>query len=157
MRDRAPGPRRAKAILVALGMVVLAIGVLGCGDDDDDDSAENLPEIEAQQGGTQLTGAERGEELFSEQDCGACHVIGTEGATGHGTGPPLGGVFGSETQLDDGATVKADQAYLERSITDPDAEIVKGFDKGVMSARIPKGSISDEDAKALVAYIKTLK
>ena len=145
-----------KALLALCG-VVLAVGILGCGGDDDDDSADQLPEIEAQEGGTQLTGAARGEEVFQEEDCGACHVTGAEGATGHGIGPPLGGVFGSETKLDDGTTVTADEKYLAESIDDPDAQIVKGFDAGVMSARIQPGAIPMEDVQALVDYIKTLK
>jgi hypothetical protein len=42
------------------------------------------------------------------------------------------------------------------SIEDPDKQIVKGFQPGVMSGTIPKGSISAADATALVAYIKSL-
>jgi hypothetical protein len=43
------------------------------------------------------------------------------------------------------------------SIEDPDKQIVSGYQRGVMSSTIPKGSISTADAKALVAYIDSLR
>ena len=43
---------------------------------------------------------------------------------------------GSQVPLDNGQTVVADDAYLKESFTDPDAKIVKGFQKGVMAATV---------------------
>ena len=51
----------------------------------------------------------------------------------------------------------ADDAYLIRSIRDPDAQIVKGRPRGVMTTVIRKGQVSLVDAKALVAFIKSLR
>ena len=59
--------------------------------------------------------------------------------------------------LANGQTVKADEQYLLESILDPDKQIVKGFQPGVMSAVIAPNSVPQEQAQALVDYIKTLK
>ena len=53
--------------------------------------------------------------------------------------------------------MKADEQYLLDSILDPDKQIVKGYQPGVMTAVIPKGSVPQDQAQALVDYIKTLK
>lgn len=96
--------------------------------------------------------ASKGKALFSSHGCSGCHSI--SGAKG--TGPALNGVAGSTVTLDDGSKVTANDGYLMQSIEDPDAKVVKGFQKGVMSSTIKPHSISQADAKALVAYIKTL-
>ncbi len=49
----------------------------------------------------------------------ACHGPNGEG----GTGPAWIGLFGSEVELKDGSVVVADEAYLRRSIVDPNGEI----------------------------------
>ena len=59
-------------------------------------------------------------------------------------------------QLTNGKTVKADDAYLIESIEDPDAEIVKGYQPGIMSGVIKPPDV-EADAQDLVAYIKSLK
>ena len=48
-------------------------------------------------------------------------------------------------------------AYLLEAILDPDKQIVQGYQPGVMSAVIPKGQVSQADAKKLVAFIKGQK
>jgi hypothetical protein len=55
--------------------------------------------------------------------------------------------------------VTADDAYLEQSITDPDAQIVKEFQHGIMSSAIAALRLSDkpDNVRALVAYIKSQK
>ena len=97
--------------------------------------------------------AAQGKALFTSLGCAGCHTI--DGAKG--TGPTLKGVYDSMVKLTDGTTVKADDAFLLESIFDPDKTIVAGYTPGLMSAVIKPGSISQPDAKALVAYIKTLK
>jgi len=53
-------------------------------------------------------------------------------------------------------TTWADDAYLERSITDPDAQIVKGYTAGLMAPRIASFGLAHktDDLRALVAFIK---
>jgi hypothetical protein len=53
--------------------------------------------------------------------------------------------------------VTADEAYLMESIVDPDKQIVKSYQPGVMSGTVPKGKISEADAKKLVDFIKQQK
>ena len=61
--------------------------------------------------------------------------------------------------LTNGQTVTADDAYLERSIADPDAQIVKGYHQGIMSAAIASFDLDakPDDIRALVAFIKSQK
>jgi mono/diheme cytochrome c family protein len=96
--------------------------------------------------------APRGKELFTADACSGCHSL--DGSAG--AGPTLAGLAGSKVTLDDGSTVTADDAYLARSITDPDAQIVKGYAKGVMSGAITSFGLSDKpkDVAALVALMK---
>lgn len=96
--------------------------------------------------------ASKGQALFASLGCKGCHSI--SGASG--AGPALNGVAGSTVKLDNGQTTTANDSYLMQSIEDPDAKIVKGFHKGVMSSTIKPGSVSKADAKALVAYIKSV-
>jgi cytochrome c oxidase subunit II len=96
--------------------------------------------------------AAQGKALYASKGCQACHSI--DGSAR--TGPTWKGLAGSTVKLTNGKTVTANDAYLLSSIEDPDKQIVSGYQRGVMSATIKKGSISPADAKALVAYIKTL-
>jgi cytochrome c2 len=106
-------------------------------------------------GGGKTTGgaAAKGAQLFSSLGCSGCHSL--SGA--RLTGPPLNGLFGTKVQLSTGQTVTANDAYLLESILDPDRQIVKGFQKGIMSATIRPHSVPEANAKALVAFIKSKK
>jgi cytochrome c oxidase subunit 2 len=97
----------------------------------------------------------RGKTLFSDDGCAACHSL--SGAAG--AGPSLNGAAGRTVELDDGTSVTADDAYLERSLTDPDAQIVEGFTAGIMSAAVAGDKLADkpDDVRALVAFIKSQK
>ena len=55
--------------------------------------------------------------------------------------------------------VTADDAYLARSISDPDAQIVKGYRAGLMAAAIAGFDLAHkpDDIRALVAFIKSQK
>jgi mono/diheme cytochrome c family protein len=97
--------------------------------------------------------AEHGKALYTSLGCAGCHSI--DGSKG--TGPTFKGLYGSTVELEHGQKVTADDAYLLESILDPDKVIVDGYTAGIMSAVIKPGSVSQADAQALVAYIKTLK
>jgi cytochrome c oxidase subunit 2 len=84
--------------------------------------------------------------------CAGCHSMNGNVAVG----PSFKGLAGSDVKLTNGKTVTADDAYLIRSITKPDSQIVSGFKPGVMSTTIAPGSISAEQARSLIAFIKTL-
>jgi mono/diheme cytochrome c family protein len=94
----------------------------------------------------------QGKALYTGDGCSGCHSL--TGAAG--AGPTFKGLAGSTVTLTDGSTVTADDAYLSRSITDPDAQIVKGYQSGIMSAAIASHALGTKlaDVEALVAFIK---
>lgn len=95
----------------------------------------------------------KGKALAAAHGCQGCHTI-----TGAKlTGPTWKGLAGSKVHLTSGKTVVATDSYLIGVITDPTTLMVEGYDATVMSEMISPGSISTAEAKALVAYIKTLK
>ena len=93
--------------------------------------------------------ADEGKKLYSSKGCSGCHGANGEGIPG--VGPALKGLYGSEVELQDGKKVKADDAFIKESITNPGASVVKGY------APMPSLGVSDSEAAALVEYIKTLK
>lgn len=104
--------------------------------------------------GEQVSGpAPRGEALAAEKGCLNCHS--TDGSKS--VGPTWKGLAGSPVRLADGTTVRADEAYLKESIQQPSAKTVEGFQPGLMESVIKPGSITDEQAAALIAYIETLE
>jgi cytochrome c2 len=94
-----------------------------------------------------------GEHLYANNGCSSCHWSLENDAVG----PSMNGLAGSKVELADGSTVTAGDAYLTASILAPDAQIVKGYPRGYMSARVKPGTITAAQAKAIVAYIHTLK
>ena len=98
------------------------------------------------------TATVRGKQLFTADGCMSCHSL--DGAAG--VGPTVKGLAGSRVQLADGSTVTADDAYLAKAITDPDAEIVKGYQKGIMAGAVSGFGLANktQDVAALVAFIK---
>ena len=97
--------------------------------------------------------AARGKVLYTSDGCSGCHSLtGTPGA-----GPSFKGLAGGMSTLTTGQTVTADDVYLERSISDPDAQIVKGYRSGIMAAAIESIGLEakPDDIRALVAFIKS--
>jgi cytochrome c2 len=97
----------------------------------------------------------RGKSVYNADGCSACHSLtGTPSV-----GPSFKGIAGSQIALASGQTVTADDAYLEQSIVDPDAQIVKGYRAGVMPAAIASFGLAakPDDIRALVAFIKSQK
>lgn len=94
--------------------------------------------------------AMRGEQVANNIGCLACHTVdGTPGSSG----PTWKGLAGSSRPLESGESVIADDTYLANSITDPNLQIVAGYD-----AIMPDYSdqLSDDDVSDLVEYIKSL-
>jgi len=93
----------------------------------------------------------KGEALFKAQNCFACHSMEPGKVL---VGPPLAGIFGREEVLTNGNKVKVDENYIRESLTDPQAKIVKGFDKVPMPPF--KGVLKDKDIDALISYLKSV-
>jgi cytochrome c oxidase subunit 2 len=116
-------------------------------------SSSSLPAATATSGTTGGDPVARGRSLVAQFPCLSCHS--TTGA--RLVGPTWKGLAGSKVRLSDGQTVMADRDYLVHSIEDPDAQIVQGYQKGIMSAVIRPGLVSHDDAEAIAAYIETLR
>ena len=87
-----------------------------------------------------------GEALAADLGCAACHTD-----TDSSIAPTWNGTWGTEVELEDGTTVTADEAYVRRSIEEPQADIVAGY-----GASMPAVPMSEEEKSALVDYIESL-
>jgi cytochrome c oxidase subunit II len=91
-----------------------------------------------------------GERVATEQGCMKCHSV--DGS--RHIGPTWVDLYLRQEKLKDGRTVVADETYLTRSMMDPGAEIVAGF-QNVMPTY--QGKLSPPEVAAVVEYIKSLK
>ncbi|RME93670.1 MAG: cytochrome c oxidase subunit II [Candidatus Hydrogenedentota bacterium] len=92
---------------------------------------------------------EKGKGLVQKAGCTACHAFVPGKRI---VGPALAGIFGKEVKLNNGQKVMVDEAYLMESIKDPTAKIVAGFPPAM-----PPQNLSDNEIKAIIEYIKSLK
>lgn len=97
-----------------------------------------------------MSPAELGEKLFNENGCTQCHSI--DGS--RKVGPSMLNLFGKEEELVGGKKVKVDEAYLQKAILNPNAEVVLGY-APVMPPFEEK--LTSEQVGQLIAYIKTVK
>jgi cytochrome c oxidase subunit 2 len=98
-----------------------------------------------------LSPAERGKQLAELNGCVGCHTV--DGSVS--VGPSWLGLFGTEELLEDGSTVSVDEAYLLKSILDPNTQIVEGFVPNLMPA-VYGDTFSQSELENLVAYIRSL-
>lgn len=98
--------------------------------------------------------AARGQKLFQDLGCAACHVAQAPGGRESAArAPSLMGLFGTKVKLADGSTVTADEAYIRESILNPSAKIVAGY-MPIMPTF--QGLVTEEGLLSLVEYIKSL-
>lgn len=93
-------------------------------------------------------GGGAGAQLFQQLGCSGCHM-----ASNGPIAPTLNGVYNSTVTLQDGSTVKADDAYLRESILNPPAKVVKGFNPVMPSF---SGKVNDQQLNDLINYIHSL-
>jgi cytochrome c oxidase subunit 2 len=96
--------------------------------------------------------SQRGLKLVESEGCIACHSL--DGSVV--IGPSFKGLFGSVTTVLENGTEKqvpVDEAYVRRSILQPEAEIVKGF-KPLMPTQ--QGVLNEDKLKAIVAFIESI-
>lgn len=145
------------ATIYLTAATAIALGVAACGGDGDKDDQPTATVV----GSATLAPLDadlvtQGETLFAQFNCASCHSVSGGAAT---TGPALNGIFGSERNLAGAEPVVADEAYLRRAITDPNAEIVEGYPGAVMAAAMSnvQAQLSEPGVvDALVEYIKSL-
>jgi len=92
--------------------------------------------------------AQEGRSIANANGCASCH-----GKNGQGvTAPSWQGIYLDQVPLADGSNVLADEDYLYRSITDPQAELVKDW-----TIKMPTNKLTDDQVASVIAYIKELK
>jgi cytochrome c oxidase subunit II len=94
-----------------------------------------------------------GELLLLERGCVSCHSL----AGGTLVGPTLEGLYGSKVRVITGGkprTVTADEGYIRKSILEPGADIVDGYDNIMLPGR---DILSDEEIEEIIEYLQTLK
>jgi len=93
---------------------------------------------------------EIGQKLYKAKACNTCHTL--DGGTA--VGPSWKGLYNDTRLFNTGKSIKADEAYLKESILYPNKKIVKGY-----APLMPtySGLLSDQEIKAIIEFIKTVK
>jgi cytochrome c oxidase subunit 2 len=99
-------------------------------------------------GGTGLSMAARGEQLFQQLGCVSCHLH-----DGSGRGPSLAGKYGSQERLVSGDAVNVDDLYIRESILTPQQKLVAGYGPVMPTFQ---GLVNEEGLMSLIEYIKSL-
>jgi cytochrome c oxidase subunit 2 len=94
--------------------------------------------------------AAEGARVALRRGCFACHTVDGQPHIG----PTWSRLFGSDVSLRDGRRVSADEAYITRSMMEPNADLVAGF-QPVMPTYF--GVLAQPETAAIVEYIKTLE
>ncbi len=94
----------------------------------------------------------RGAKLARRSGCATCHSL--DGSPR--PGPTWKGLYGQRRVLANGQEVVADEAYLLRSIVEPDTEIAQGFAKGMMPKDFGR-KLSEEKLRAIIELIKSVR
>jgi cytochrome c oxidase subunit 2 len=95
-----------------------------------------------------------GKRIMKNIGCFACHTVDGNKLVG----PSFKGFYGSKITVVTKAAereITADDEYIKRSIYDPNADVVKGFNKGLMQPYV--GQLSEDDVKQITEYLKTIK
>jgi cytochrome c oxidase subunit 2 len=91
-----------------------------------------------------------GATVAEKRACLACHTLNGQPHIG----PTFARLFGSKVKLSDGRTVLVDEAYLTRSMMEPQADIVAGY-----TTLMPTyaGVLNATETAALVELIRSLR
>jgi cytochrome c oxidase subunit II len=92
--------------------------------------------------------------VIKKNGCIACHSL--DGIKI--VGPSFKGIYGHEVEVvtnGQDRTITVDDEYIKRSIQEPNADVVKGFNPGLMISY--KELVPEEDIQKIIDYIKELK
>jgi len=95
-----------------------------------------------------------GKRIMKNIGCFACHSVDGSKLVG----PTFKGIYGHKVTVVSAGNereVTVDDEYIKKSIYDPNADVVKGFNKGLMLSYT--GQLSEDDVKQITEYLKTLK
>lgn len=102
---------------------------------------------------TEASPAEQGFQVLSRNGCNACHS--SDGS--RLVGPSYLGLWGKDHEVETGGekrTATVDRDYIIRSIYKPNADIVEGYNKGLMLSY--EGLVSEEEIDLIIEYLKSL-
>ena len=99
-------------------------------------------------GGTGMSMAARGEQLFQQLGCVSCHL-----SDGSGRGPSLAGKYGAQERLASGDAINVDDIYIRESILTPQQKLVAGYGPVMPTFQ---GLVNEEGLMSLIEYIKSL-
>jgi cytochrome c oxidase subunit 2 len=94
--------------------------------------------------------ATEGLRVAARRGCLGCHTIDGQPHIG----PSFAGLYGADVALQDGHTIVADDGYLTRSMMEPQADVVAGFQPVMPSYR---GILEEPEVAALVELIASLQ
>jgi cytochrome c oxidase subunit 2 len=129
------------AELCGLGHATMRSSVHVVSPEDFDAWVKKQGQPAVQAGASPAEQAAAGKKVFTATGCNSCHTLSDAGATGN-VGPNLDQVLKGK-----------DEAYIHESIVDPNAEIAKGFAKGIMPETYEQ-QLSKDELDALVSYLK---
>jgi cytochrome c oxidase subunit 2 len=93
--------------------------------------------------------------VMKQNACLTCHSLDGSKLIG----PTFRGIYGKTetviTETGEEKTITVDDDYLVRSIYEPNAEIVKGYNKGLMISY--ENTIDQESVNQIIDYIKNLE
>jgi cytochrome c oxidase subunit 2 len=95
----------------------------------------------------------KGLTILKNNACIGCHSVDGSKLVG----PSLKGLFASKRIVETAngeITVTADSTYIKNSVLNPDDQVVKGFNKGLM--RSYQNVLTENDIKEITEYVKTL-
>lgn len=94
-----------------------------------------------------------GKRIMKNIGCFACHSVDGSKLVG----PSFKGLYGHTATVvtkGDEREITVDDEYIKRSIYDPNADVVKGYNKGLMLPYTDQ--LSEDDVKQIIEYLKTL-
>ena len=102
---------------------------------------------------SETTLADQGLEILRRNGCNACHSLDGSKLVGPSY---LGGWGNSRTVMTgrEERDVTVDSEYIKRSIFDPNDDVVKGYNKGLMLSY--EGMVSEEEVDLIIEYLKAL-
>jgi cytochrome c oxidase subunit 2 len=103
---------------------------------------------------TELPAWQAGLQVLQKNGCNVCHS--SDGS--RLVGPSYLGIYGNPrtvTTNGTGREVIANDEYIQRSIYEPNADVVEGFNQGLMLSY--QGIVTEEEIALIIEYLKTLK
>lgn len=97
-----------------------------------------------------MSPVEIGEKVAMSKGCAACHSVTNEALSG----PAWNHIYGTQRKFTTGKSGIVDDTYLRKSIIEPAADVVSGYQPVMPSYA---GSLSDDEIRGIIAYIKSLK